>query len=384
MTGEKLIEKGIYERGDYQYRCRIMIGGNRISGTFETLDEARAFLNLKRAQAALDPDAGRIAAGRIRRQDANAWSIARLLDLYQVEVTPTKRGEQTERLRIEKTKRFRIARISAYRVTREDVLSFLDDLQHDMERQGRQMSSTTLRKYTSLLSAVFNVAIKRWGLDIKNPISRIELPKPQRPRRRRLDNELERKYLFDALSSARQKQMLPLAQLAMATAMRQGELLELRWDHVRIDDSGHHGSAYLPETKNGDPRVVPLSEESCVILQGIPRQKKDTRVFQIEQHHIRSAWTFAIKRARKKYEDDCLAAGTTPPPNFLADLRFHDLRHEGTSALFELGLDRVEVASVTGHKTLQTLKDYTHLRAHRLAQKINEAKKNPTKEALQK
>ncbi len=51
----------------------------------------------------------------------------------------------------------------------------------------------------------------------------------------------------------------------------------------------------------------------------------------------------------------------------IAGLRLHDLRHEATSRLFEKGLNVMEVASVTGHKTLQMLKRYTHLNAVDLA-----------------
>ena len=54
----------------------------------------------------------------------------------------------------------------------------------------------------------------------------------------------------------------------------------------------------------------------------------------------------------------------------ILDLRFHDLRHEGTSRLFEKGLNPMEAAAVTGHKTLQMLKRYTHLRAEDLAKKL--------------
>lgn len=51
-------------------------------------------------------------------------------------------------------------------------------------------------------------------------------------------------------------------------------------------------------------------------------------------------------------------------------LHFHDLRHEATSRLFEKGLNIMEVASITGHKTLAMLKRYTHLRAEDLAAKL--------------
>ena len=54
----------------------------------------------------------------------------------------------------------------------------------------------------------------------------------------------------------------------------------------------------------------------------------------------------------------------------IKDLRVHDLRHEATSRLFELGLDAMEVSTITGHKTLSMLKRYTHLKARNLAQKL--------------
>ena len=45
------------------------------------------------------------------------------------------------------------------------------------------------------------------------------------------------------------------------------------------------------------------------------------------------------------------------------NLRWHDLRREATSRMFERGLSITEVQSVTGHKTLQMLADYTQLRS---------------------
>ena len=52
------------------------------------------------------------------------------------------------------------------------------------------------------------------------------------------------------------------------------------------------------------------------------------------------------------------------------DLRFHDLRHEATSRLFEKGFSIVEVASITGHEDLKMLKRYTHLRAENLVGRL--------------
>ena len=76
-------------------------------------------------------------------------------------------------------------------------------------------------------------------------------------------------------------------------------------------------------------------------------------VFNIRSDSI----TQAFERIRKK-------AG-------INNLRFHDLRHEATSRFFELGLNIMEVASITGHKDLAMLKRYTHLRAEDLAKKLS-------------
>jgi integrase len=54
----------------------------------------------------------------------------------------------------------------------------------------------------------------------------------------------------------------------------------------------------------------------------------------------------------------------------LKAIRFHDLRHEATSRLFERGLNVIEVARITGHVTLSMLDRYTHLDVQGLVQKL--------------
>ena len=78
----------------------------------------------------------------------------------------------------------------------------------------------------------------------------------------------------------------------------------------------------------------------------------------------------SVLRARRAYESDCALADVVPDTEFLCDLRLHDARHEAVSAFFERGLDVVEVASISGHKTLSCLKRYTHMRAEKLALKL--------------
>ena len=54
----------------------------------------------------------------------------------------------------------------------------------------------------------------------------------------------------------------------------------------------------------------------------------------------------------------------------IKNLRLHDLRHEATTRFFELGLNIMEVSTITGHKDLKMLKRYTHLKAEDLALKL--------------
>ena len=148
-------------------------------------------------------------------------------------------------------------------------------------------------------------------------------------------------------SAFRQLRFLPLVLVAIETGMRRGELLSLTWDNVHLDKNWVH----LPMTKNGESRDVPLSPKARDILGSLPRDISG-KVFPIHFEGLKSLWRRAMRRVE------------------LDDLHFHDLRHEATSRFFELGLNVVEVAAITGHKDLKMLQRYTHLRAEDLARKL--------------
>ncbi len=69
-------------------------------------------------------------------------------------------------------------------------------------------------------------------------------------------------------------------------------------------------------------------------------------------YHIHKEVVFIV-RITQAFDRACRRAG-------IENLRFHDLRHEATSRLFEKGLNPMEVSTITGHKTLQRLKRDTH------------------------
>jgi integrase len=157
----------------------------------------------------------------------------------------------------------------------------------------------------------------------------------------------EEERLLTACGQAGTPWLKPMVQLALETGMRQGELLALTWDHIELG----RRVARLLDTKNGEARDVPLSSAAVTVLRDLTHCL-DGRVFPLNKDQVAHFFTRAAAQAE------------------LVDLRFHDLRHEATSRLFELGLNPMEAAAVTGHKTLQMLKRYTHLRAEDLAAKL--------------
>ena len=216
--------------------------------------------------------------------------------------------------------------------------------------KNQALTDESKRKYAALLSNLFEIARKRWRLQINNPIRDIELPPPCKSRKRRLEGD-EEVRLFEALKASRNRSMVPLVHLAIETAMRQGELLKLCWEDLRLAED--HGTAILLDTKNGEDRIAPLSATAVKVINGLPRPLKGGRIFPITKNSIRTAWNYACKRA-------CIE-----------DFRFHDLRHEALSRLAERGdFSVLELAAVSGHKTLQMLKRYTHLQAENLAKKL--------------
>lgn len=235
------------------------------------------------------------------------------------------------------------------------------------QRLASGASSQTVRHDVGWIQRVFKAAIQEWGISLPSgiPTAFLRKPPPAKARDRRLQGDEETRLLTEC-ANAKNPWLLPVVRFAIETAMRAGEMLETRgttdpetgerpiqttgllWAHVDLKKR----TATLPMTKSGTARAVPLSSVAVDILRGLPRLM-DGRVFGTTYEAIHLSFTRACKRAG------------------IEDLRFHDLRHEATTRFFEKGLNPMEVAAITGHKTLQMLKRYTHLRAEELAKRLD-------------
>lgn len=331
------VDKNIYQYGELSFQVKMMVAGHQVSKVFDFIDEARIWRDLQRAGSALDVDEKRIFEARANKRAAQTFTVKQALEKYEKEVTPAKKGADVEKTRIGKAKRTNLSSKSLYMVTPKDVLAFMDEIGG---------SDNNKRKYASLISHLYRIAVKRWSMAVENPVSgKIEMPSNGKPRKRRLNGN-EGELLLQYLSGEARS----LFELAIETTMRRGEILSLEWKNVNLDLEVR--TAMLIDTKNGESRAVPLSSTAIRILEELKPANKNGKVFSITKSQLRNAWETARSEAG------------------ISDIRLHDMRHEGTSRLFEKDLNVMEAASVTGHKTLSMLQQYTHLNPTNIAKKL--------------
>lgn len=167
--------------------------------------------------------------------------------------------------------------------------------------------------------------------------------------RRPADDELQR--ILEHLRTNYGQVYADIAAFCAVAAMRRGEACALRWEDINAQRVATVPRKHPRLGKKLEP--VPLVDEAWRIIQAQPRT--DDRVFPVHPQTV-----------SKYFRQTCIALG-------VPDLHFHDLRHEGTSALFEAGFSVPEVALVTGHKNMANLSRYTNLRPEDVAAKSAQA-----------
>jgi integrase len=316
-----------FEKRSGNWRAIVQREGHgRITRTFDTKAQAEAWA------ATIESE---IARGLfVSQTQAENTTLDDLLNRYEREIVSTKKGAQIERYRLNRFRESPLARRSVASIRGADLAIWRD-------HRLKEVSPATVGREMNILGHVFETARKEWGIAIANPIRDIRRPPAPNARTRRLVDDEPAHLLMAAATYG--GEIGPLITWAIETAMRRGEIAAMRWEHV--DRKAR--VLLIPETKNGTPRRVPLSTTALAVLDALPR-RIDGQV-----------WGMRADSISQAFERVCEAAG-------IEGLTFHDLRHEATSRLFEKGLHPMQVAAITGHKTLQMLKRYTHLRAEDL------------------
>jgi integrase len=209
-------------------------------------------------------------------------------------------------------------------------------------------SGATVNRYLATLSHMFTMAVKEWRLVDRNPVLGVSKRKEARGRARFLSDE-ERDALLTACGKSNWEPLYTLVLLAISTGARKGELINLKWTDVRLDPKA--ARAVVHETKNGEPRTLPLVGKVLEALRGLKLKDSARSEYVFPQpsglpgpyENFDAHWYEALESAE------------------IEDFHFHDLRHTTASMLAAQGASLLEIADVLGHKTLAMVKRYSHL-----------------------
>ena len=319
-------------RGKWQVQIRRK-GQSSVSKSFNVLRDAQAWARQIEIQAdRSDLPADPKALERI--------TLRELVSRYRDTVSPRKRSCSGEQVVL---KAFMARPICSKSLSELRTADFA--VYRDLRLQT--IKPTTLKRELTPIRHMFEVAKVEWGLPIKeSPLDNLQLKAPDQRRERRLQpGELDQ--IAQAAGSCRNHCILPIILLALTIGMRRSELLALKWNDIDLP----RRLLIIREAKNGHCRTIPLTIEAARVLEDQPRS--DGRIFPISPNAFRLAW----ERLRRR-------AG-------IADLHFHDLRHEAISSFFEKGLSVSEVALISGHKDMRMLFRYSHAIRENILEKLD-------------
>jgi site-specific recombinase XerD len=337
----------IKQRGAY-WRTEVRRKGYKpIYRTFDTQKQAEQWA--RRIEA--DMDVGQY----FDRTEAEKTTLREALKRYRLDILPSKRHPYQETRRIERWLKHDLAYRTLANLRGADFAQYRDVRRAD----GR--AENTIRLELQLISHLYEVARKEWGMEgLANPLKNIRKPSGSRSRDRRLQED-EYHRIHAALLNNSNIYAAPAFDLAIETSLRQGALFKLRWEWVDLTARMIKIPSSMREVENKNiPPILPLSTRSVAVLKSIYPTDNDGNMLPQPTGLVLNTTTNAViciwKRVLSKLA--------------IKDLRWHDLRHEATSRFFEKGLHPMEVASITGHKSMQMLKRYTHLKPESLLNKL--------------
>lgn len=295
----------------------------------------------------------------INPSEANKWTIPDLIDWYIENPNPHRKlstRKHFDRLKFlkEEFKSFTVLSLSA-----KTLSKWIN------KRLEINKPSTVYHYYVALKNAMVHHSVQHGYTQTIFEV--VKCPTKSGERNRRFSKE-ETRVLFKSIkqhSKIKQREMKVSVLFALETACRIGEMLKLKWAQVNLEQQTVEFLAENTKTKTG--RVIPITSIAKKILLWIkkhhnPENDMNKRVFHfwhLNEHHLSRQFHICCERAEIK------------------DLRWHDLRHEATTRFFEFihpvtktTLSVMDVATITGHKSVDMLKKYTHINNSSITQKL--------------
>lgn len=316
-----------------KWEAAVSVNGQRKSKSHETKAKARSWA----AEIELTLGRGDGVAG--------AHTLGELFTEYAEKVAEKKKGARWEIIRLKRLQGYPFTRIKLTELRREDLEAWIDG------RLADGVKSSSVNRELNLISHCLTQA-RRWRWMAHKPMEDLQRPKnpPHRDRlipQKEIELVLAAAAYSDELPVVTQRQKTAVAFLvAIETAMRAGELCSL----LPGDLDYEKRTAFLRETKNGHPRLVPLSSEAVRLLKRLP--ETDGPIFGMRSGTLSTHF--------KRITADAGIEGLT----------FHDTRHEAITRLAKK-LDVLDLARAVGHKNIKQLMTYYNRTAADLAAQLD-------------
>ncbi len=329
------IKERLAKDGTKRFTCDIRLKGYPPQrATFKRLTDAKKWIQ--------DTESAIREGRHFKTIESKKHTLADLVERYCTEYLPNNKDRTySEREQKERTQKLnfwndKIGYLVLAEITPQLISQHLEAM---------PQSNATVTKYLKNLSHAFSIAVKKWGWISENPVLKVTTPAQPKGRVRFLDNE-ERAKLLEACKESKNSILYPCVVLALATGMRQGELMGLKWQDVDLQ----RGVIILHETKNGERRRVPVSGLALELLKEHAKVRRiDTPLLFPSSRkpqqpiELKKSWLNALAKAE------------------IDNFHWHDLRHCTASYLAMDGASLAEIAEVLGHKTLSMVKRYAHL-----------------------
>ena len=260
----------------------------------------------------------------------------------------------------------------------KDVIAWQNEMLEGSTKTGKPYSPVYLKTLHNQLSAVFNYAVKFYGLP-SNPAAKAGNMGKAKNREMLFWTQEEYKQFAEVMMDK------PVSFYAFEMlywcGIRLGELLALTPEDfdfqnrkLRINKSYQRikGQDVItePKTKKSN-RTIEMPDFLCEEMQDYLRmlydQKSDERIFTISKSYLHHEMDRGVKETGLKR------------------IRIHDLRHSHVSLLIELGFSAVAIADRVGHESIEITYRYTHLfpsKQAEMANKLSELKKGDNANAL--
>jgi len=272
--------------------------------------------------------------------DSSKFTLGDLIKKYRDEITINKKGVQEEKYKLNLLLRNKISKCRLLEIKTNHIYDFKKEI-----KQNRKAS--TVNKYLHYIYTIWETAKYEWGMTLpaRNPVSLVKREKVK-TRIDRILTPQEYQNLINASKKSNLPYLADIIEFAYITAMRFGEITKLEVRDIDFQNK----LAKLRDTKNGEDRIVPLTDRAIEICL---RYRFRNKLFDIKRDKFRHYFEQACRKASIK------------------DFRFHDLRACAITNLFLRGWSIAEVSVVSGHKTWSELKRYTRIKPSQLVEKLN-------------